>query len=60
MGILILLMLINSICFHKKKITGIAFIAVFNKDLSGGRYGPIVAGGHIFCALKVTMLIILL
>ena len=51
-GILVLLMGIlilskTAWTFSWKKIVGIGAIAAFNKGISGGGYGPLVAGGQI-------------
>ncbi|MFX1519793.1 MAG: sulfite exporter TauE/SafE family protein [Promethearchaeota archaeon] len=51
-GILVLLMGILIVSksvwtFSWKKIVGIGVLAAFNKGISGGGYGPLVAGGQI-------------
>ena len=52
MGVLIL------VCFNKefkyswKKITGLGFLASFNKGLTGGGYGPLVVSGQILSGVE--------
>ncbi|MBI5873713.1 MAG: sulfite exporter TauE/SafE family protein [Candidatus Omnitrophica bacterium] len=47
MGLLILFTIKRPMHFSWRKITGISFLAAFNKGLSGGGYGPLVMGGQI-------------
>ncbi len=47
MGIIILLRHKKSVKFSWKKIFGLGTIASFNKGISGGGYGPVVASGQI-------------
>lgn len=52
MGIIILLTLNKDYIFSWKKITGLGFIAAFNKGMSGGGYGPVVTGGQILSGIN--------
>lgn len=47
MGILILVTINKPMRFSWRKITGISFLAAFNKGISGGGYGPLVMGGQM-------------
>lgn len=47
MGLLILFTIQRPMHFSWRKITGISFLAAFNKGLSGGGYGPLVMGGQM-------------
>ncbi len=47
MGVLILVTIKKSLRFSWRKITGISFLAAFNKGISGGGYGPLVMGGQM-------------
>jgi len=46
-GIIILLKYRKKLHFSWKKIVGLGVIASFNKGMTGGGYGPVLAGGQI-------------
>jgi uncharacterized membrane protein YfcA len=52
MGILIIFSINRPIRFSWPKITGISFLAAFNKGISGGGYGPLVMGGQILSGVN--------
>ena len=52
MGILILISAKKIIRFSWRKITGISFLAAFNKGISGGGYGPLVMGGQMLSGIS--------
>jgi hypothetical protein len=51
MGILILVTIKRPMRFSWRRITGISFLAAFNKGISGGGYGPLVMGGQMLCGV---------
>jgi uncharacterized membrane protein YfcA len=50
-GIAILLRYRKAQDFSWKRISGLGFIAAFNKGISGGGYGPVVTGGQILTGI---------
>jgi len=52
MGILILATLNRPVKLSWGKISGISFLAAFNKGISGGGYGPLVMGGQILSGVN--------
>ena len=51
MGLLILATINRPMKFSWDKITGISFLAAFNKGISGGGYGPLVMGGQMLSGI---------
>lgn len=52
MGALILVTAKRPMFFSWRKLTGISFLAAFNKGISGGGYGPLVMGGQIISGVN--------
>lgn len=53
MGLFILFTIKRPVKFSWPKITGISFLAAFNKGVSGGGYGPLVMGGQMLSGVHV-------
>jgi uncharacterized protein len=52
MGVLIIATAKKPVKFSWRKITGLSFLASFNKGISGGGYGPLVMGGQILSGIN--------
>jgi len=52
MGILILATANRSVKLSWGKIFGISFLAVFNKGILGGGYGPLIMGGQVLSGVN--------
>lgn len=52
MGIIICATVRKPVRFSWAKITGISFLASFNKGISGGGYGPLVMGGQLISGIN--------
>jgi len=50
-GITILVTRNRTFAFSWKRITGLGLLAAFNKGMSGGGYGPVVAGGQVLSGM---------
>lgn len=53
MGIIVLITTKRPIRFSWYRLTGISFLASFNKGISGGGYGPLVMGGQILSGIHI-------
>jgi uncharacterized protein len=52
MGVLIIATIKKPVNFSWIKITGLSFLASFNKGISGGGYGPLVMGGQLLSGVN--------
>ncbi len=51
-GVFILVNFNKNYAFSWAKISGLGFLAAFNKGISGGGYGPVVTGGQILSGVE--------
>jgi len=56
-GVTILATMNRAFRFSWKRIGGLGLLAAFNKGMSGGGYGPVVAGGQILAGMDATQAI---
>ncbi len=52
LGLVILLNKKKEYVFSWKRISGIGFLAAFNKGISGGGYGPVVTAGQVLSGVR--------
>jgi len=52
LGLVILLNKRKEYVFSWKRISGIGFLAAFNKGISGGGYGPVVTAGQVLSGVR--------
>lgn len=52
MGILVLVHSSKKFKFSWKRLVGLGFIGAFNKGMTGGGYGPVLASGQIISGVK--------
>ena len=52
LGLVILLNKKKDYVFSWKRISGIGFLAAFNKGISGGGYGPVVTAGQVLSGVR--------